>query len=51
MKRMISGGWDDWDMWQYTSKLNIDGVTTNTVDGNWLRGTVDDFRRSLVCGR
>jgi len=46
----ISGGWSDWTIWQYDSKRRVDGINANTCDTNWLGGSVDDFRRSIMHG-
>jgi len=33
---VIPSGWDDYAIWQWTSQSNVNGITENTADMNWL---------------
>ena len=45
-------GWDEWAVWQWTSKGNIRGLTQSgirTCDRNWLCGGPEGFSKLKVC--
>jgi lysozyme len=37
------GVWSDWVFWQYSAQMTVDGINTNSVDGNAFNGTMAEL--------
>jgi len=45
--QVLGDGWDDWKMWQWTSKGLPVGVQSKVLDYNVFNGTVDELKNLL----
>jgi GH25 family lysozyme M1 (1,4-beta-N-acetylmuramidase) len=44
-------GWDDWSIWQWSSKGRVDGLSSTGIrkcDVNWLPGGYDSLQNLMV---